>query len=114
MKSFTDFEQSNRLAEILPPESADMKILSFGIDIKRRVVPIDDIAVLNREDERPCWSLAALLNVLPDYVSNRCVEYHTIICNGLTDAITASGYTFIDACVEMIEKLDKEGYFKKK
>ena len=67
MKSYTDLPQSKKLAEILPIESADMKILSFGIDIKRRVVPIDDIAVLNKEDEIPCWSLAALLNVLPKY-----------------------------------------------
>lgn len=69
IKSYTDLEQSKKLAEIFPLESADMKILSFGIDIKRRVVPIDDIAVLNREDEIPCWSLAALLSVVPEEVS---------------------------------------------
>ena len=65
IKNFTSIEQSKVLAKILPLDSADMKILPFGIDIKRRVVPIDDIAVLNREDEIPCWSLAALLSVLP-------------------------------------------------
>jgi len=83
MKSYTDLEQSKKLTEILPIESADMKILSFGIDIKRRVVPINDIAVLNREDEIPCWSLAALLELLPaatlDSSDNHC---YRLRCNG--------------------------------
>lgn len=64
MKSYTDLNQSKKLAEILPLESADMKILPFT-EREYRVVPINDIAVCGREDEIPCWSLAALLEVLP-------------------------------------------------
>lgn len=64
IKSFSDLEQSKKLAEILPVESADMKILPFT-EKEYRVVPINDIAVCDREDEIPCWSLAALLNLLP-------------------------------------------------
>lgn len=124
MKSYTDLEQSKKLAEILPIESADMKILSFGIDIKRRVVPVDDIAVLNREDEIPCWSLAALLNYLREIdsfpeiyadefavtmnisyfyrdVENECRLEHM-------DSINVKEETFIDACYEMILKLKEK------
>ena len=64
IKSFSDLEQSKKLAEILPVESADMKILPFT-EKEYRVVPINDIAVCDREDEIPCWLLAALLNLLP-------------------------------------------------
>ena len=123
MKSYTDLEQSKRLAEILPIGSADMKILSFGIDIKRRVVPIDDIAVLNREDEIPCWSLAALLDVLESEIDGE--EGETYQLNIEKDGTwwnvwyrerydeanpieTASTEELIDACVEMIEKLHKQ------
>lgn len=103
MKSYTDLEQSKKLAEILPLESADMKILSFGIDIKRRVVPINDIAVLNREDEIPCWSLAALLELLPaatlDTSDNHGYRIH---CCG---KFTEWHDTAVDAAVAMIKKL---------
>ena len=64
IKSYTDIEQSCKLAKFLPIESADMKILPFTEE-EYRVVLIKDIAVCNREDEIPCWSLAALLNLLP-------------------------------------------------
>lgn len=64
MKSYTDLQQSKNLAEILPLESADMKILPFT-EREYRIVPINDISVCNREDEIYAWSLTALLSVLP-------------------------------------------------
>ena len=42
-KAFTSLEQSHKLAEILPVESADMCF----------------------NDNEPCWSLAALLDIFP-------------------------------------------------
>lgn len=45
MKSYTDIEQSKKLAEILPIESADMCF----------------------NDNEPCWSLATLLEFLPEF-----------------------------------------------
>ena len=110
IKSFTDIEQSKKLAKILSTESADMKILSFGIDIKRRVVPIDDIAVLNREDEIPCWSLAALLGVIREttgytlygvnnvYMSCDLGDKHWKLETEVYD-------NEIDACYEMVVRL---------
>ena len=61
MKSFTDIEQSKKLAEILPIESADMFYTSLNRDypwiwIDKHLMEVDDI---------PCWSLAALLGVIP-------------------------------------------------
>lgn len=46
LKSYTDFEQSKKLAEILPIESTDG-------------------ALTENYHCVPCWSLAALLSVLP-------------------------------------------------
>lgn len=46
MKAFTDIHQSKKLAEILSPETADMR----------------------SNDNEPCWSLAALLNFIPPYL----------------------------------------------
>ena len=59
MKSYTDLEQSKKLAEILPLESADMWFAN-GIIVARGSVnkPDDMKGVI------PCWSLAALLDVL--------------------------------------------------
>lgn len=62
MKSFTDIEQSKKLAEILPLESADMRYAPFG-DIHPWVW--DGEVKLLEKGSIPCWSLAALLQVLP-------------------------------------------------
>lgn len=122
MKSYTDIEQSKKLTEILPLESADMKILSFGMDIKRRVVPIDDIAVLNREDEIPCWSIAALMNFFPiqfdwelkTYSFNMCIfymygtgeKYYDLSYQGSCgNLLYVDSKNLVDACYEMILKL---------
>lgn len=60
MKAFTDIEQSKKLAEILPTESADM----FYRDSNN-----DDVKLMwehvAQKVTTPCWSLAALLGVLP-------------------------------------------------
>ena len=60
MKAYTDLEQSKKLAEILPIESADMYYACGAI--------APDIMTSCKQDYRgytKCWSLAALLNVLP-------------------------------------------------
>ena len=62
IKSFTSLEQSNVLAEILPIESADMFYRDNGIDAK---LMWEHNA---HKVKYPCWSLAALLNILPDTI----------------------------------------------
>lgn len=63
IKSFTDFQQSKKLAEILSHDSADMWFVN-GIVIARNSInePEDIKSVF------PCWSLAALLNLLPNEI----------------------------------------------
>jgi hypothetical protein len=107
IKSITDIPQSKKLAEILPPESADMKILPFT-EREYRIVPINDIAVCDREDEMPAWSLAALLNVMkdPELIKTegkwQIKVWYTVL------PFRKTGFDNpIDACYEMILELHK-------
>lgn len=80
MKSYTDLEQSKQLAKFLPFESADMSWCSSvkGVnDTDEYSVSLCTIVEKSKEFFKmfngrdkcwkiiPCWSLAALLNVLP-------------------------------------------------
>lgn len=65
MKSYTDLEQSKKLAEILPLESADMRFC-FSHTLNGRI--IGHYPMIGREPSLgtiPCWSLAALMKLLP-------------------------------------------------
>ena len=63
VKSFTDLQQSKKLAEILPIESADMCYIAHSelINIHEPFYKKID------KDDIPCWGLAALLDILPNY-----------------------------------------------
>lgn len=67
MKSYTDLEQSKKLAEILPLESADM-LFHLG---ENKYADSIRVPLTKEHWEQmmpainPCWSLAALLDVLP-------------------------------------------------
>lgn len=70
-KAFTSLEQSRKLAEILPHESADMCYVidyaesnKYGTDHFNLEVDTYGLKVRTR-DNIPCWSLAALMNLLP-------------------------------------------------
>lgn len=99
-KSFTSLEQSKKLTEILPIKSADMFYRNNGIDVK---LMWEHTA---QKVESPCWSLAALMDVL-----DRGALFKTPkgwACQSYIDfkAITSYYYSNpIDACVEMIERL---------
>ena len=120
IKSYTDIEQSKKLAEILPLESADY---CWGIDdetlhYNSSPYPCAWKDYSCKEYYIPCWSLAALMKILHrneedivslsyggykdgEYILNWCLDYE----------FEAGDYkkTFsdnpIDACVAMIEKL---------
>jgi hypothetical protein len=64
MKSYTDIEQSRKLAEILPLESADMWFHPYPNDEYWYDVPNIGNADL-KYNQLPCWSLASLIDVLP-------------------------------------------------
>lgn len=63
MKAYTDLEQSKKLAEILPVESAD---LYYWCDIDLR---FGGCKAMDLEFDTPCWSLAALIGVLPSVIT---------------------------------------------
>ena len=105
IKSHTDIEQSKKLAEILPIESADMYYWC-GEDLR-----IGGYRAMDIDYDIPCWSLAALLDVLPNdtYVvkEEADTENERYMCTvGVKDDIIP---TFadnpVDACYEMILKL---------
>lgn len=134
MKSYTDIEQSKRLAEILPLESADSHYVRNTHDFMGN--PIDGkwshpkygnpnskyanyiVQNFSSYETIPCWSLAALLKVIPKYinVNNRlrmdigdhdfAIWYDDIsygcVNESLPDIVMESP---IDVCVEMIMKL---------
>lgn len=108
MKSYTDLKQSKKLAEILNEETAD---LWWDIEDKPRLerhyheylgVTIDPI---------PCWSVAALLDILKDNIKIEKTQLdqsdiftYSIIGDGY-DYRTYEHENLVDACVEMILKL---------
>lgn len=107
MKSYTDIEQSKKLAEFLPIESADMNWheLSFtGFFARAFPYKLDNGAT---EGLFPCWSLAALLDVLPRIEDLKPVldlEINYIQYPSDID-LSATADNAVDACVEMILKL---------
>lgn len=133
MKSYTDFEHSKKLAEILPIESADMcwtnhcygnirssmtvstKTIEKYKELLTRFGDLTSIDVFY-----PCWSLGALLDVIPKHIKDNSVlridinenefaiwydEVGFGVNNDLPD-ITSDNP--VDACVEMIVYLHKQ------
>ena len=107
MKSYTDLEQSRKLKKILPLESADMFYRDNGIDVKlmwEHNAP---------KVENPCWSLAALLSVLPKGTNiikeEADTENEHYMCTvGIKDNIMPTfGNNPVDTCYEMVLKLHK-------
>lgn len=126
MKSFTDIEQSKKLAEILPIESADMHYVRKTYDFRGN--PVDgewshpkygnpdskyaNYIIQNFEhyERIPCWSLAALLGVLPKGTNISTPKPTNALgycCWNQYDEIYADNP--VDACVEMIVKLYEKG-----
>lgn len=132
MKSFTDIKQSKRLAKILPLESADMGYIPSAEDDDGNTLYTAEYKseFIFDEDCIPCWSLAALLSILPRYLNynddklrlnlytldfeNLYRKDHCWIvgywdydeeCETYNFQIQAKEDEIIDACVELIENL---------
>ena len=132
IKSYTDIEQSRKLAEILPAESADMcwtnhcygsirssmtvssKTIEEYKELLTRFGDLTSIDVFY-----PCWSLAALLNILPKEINVQGTIYSINIhtknkkwfieykCNN-EEFVGVYSNVFVDACFEMILKLKEK------
>ena len=149
MKSYTDLEQSKRLAEFLPIESADMRygyIAPYEFSDRMYEGGYDNVpypkdfleknpnfSENDYDDSLPCWSLAALLDVLPDEISmgegyqnkyeidirryyggNNITLYQIAYGNNKGSSgswhdmiSTSEQEKFVDVCYEMILKLHK-------
>ena len=103
MKSYTDLQQSKKLAEILPIESADMRYAPFG-DIHPWVWN-EEVKLLEKGSV-PCWSLTALLGVLPSATLDSSDDHHyRLHCN---EKFTEWHDNPIDCCVAMINRLHEQ------
>ena len=66
IKSYTSLNQSKKLAEILPLESADMIWVLANPDLPMiKAIAYEDSEKSKYYEILPAWSLAALLGVLP-------------------------------------------------
>lgn len=126
-KICTDIEQSKILAEILPFESADMHYVRKTHDFMGN--PVDgewshpkygnpnskhaNYIIQNFEsyEKIPCWSLAALLDVMPHIQE----FYPTIekindkfVCRYKGSGVWTNGTDPVDTCYEMLVLLHKE------
>jgi len=113
IKSYTDLEQSKKLAEILPIESADMHYEYIGI-------PVVNVGTPNYNENGqiiPCWSLAALLDIIPKRIkdynilgidigeNDTNIWYDEIGCGVSNDLPDITKESAVDACYEMVIKL---------
>ena len=121
MKAYTDLEQSKKLAEILPLESADMEYLAIKENGKLiGCVPfvkddseVEDSAYNHTYDRIACWSLASLLNYLKNKnkfpeikeLSDGRFKLTTYIWDDKDCIQVSIGDSIVDACYEMILKL---------
>ena len=120
IKAYTDIEQSKKLAEILPTESADMIWSLTNPDLPIiMAIPYEDSDYSNKHlNIIAAWSLIALLEVMPQKIfdgefvinitegcDNKWVLTYDYYENRNYYRLFSGADNLIDACVEMIEKL---------
>jgi hypothetical protein len=116
IKSYTDLEQSKKLAEILPFESADMYYINGSVG----KISIGEWGNnVHDEDDIPCWSLAVLISVLPRFIEFKGDKYYLRFMKEYVeyanDEISITGRclhttgndNLVDACYEMIIRLNE-------
>ena len=111
MKSYTDLEQSRKLAEILPIESADMFFSGCAYPKELHLPTFSKTSI---KDNIPCWSLAALINILPQFIEFKGDKYYLRFMKEYVeyanDEVSITGRylhttgndNLVDACYEMI------------
>ena len=127
MKAYTNIEQSKKLAEILPLESADMRygyiapyefsdrMYDGGYDEvpypKDFLLKNPNFSANEYDGEFPCWSLAALLDIIP-YPTLGKHANETWSCASWVEKVNpyfVEGCDSpINACYEMIIKLHEQ------
>lgn len=119
MKGYTDLEQSKKLAEILPLESADCYWDYDEIQKFHRISWFEDgfnkeSQLMFNKNNVSAWSLAALLNILPVSIYDNTDEYSqlefskiSVAYHDINDGIKVGSIknNLVDACYEMIMNL---------
>lgn len=116
-KTHTDVNQAKRLAEILPLNSADCFYRRFTDHYNIAQYTLETYPYNKGADKKhdlPCWSLAALLDVLKDNIKIEKTGLDQ--SDTFTYSIIGDGYDYktheheelIDACYEMIVKLHEK------
>lgn len=124
MKSYTDLEQSRKLAEILPLKSADIHYERAYFEGKQSDWFVKLGSPIKSDDIIPCWSLATLYSILPnnkketttlsrggwkiepvEYLDNWWCEYED---DSHTKDFTVTADNPVDACYKMINKLHEQ------
>jgi hypothetical protein len=115
IKSFTDLKQSKKLTEILPKESADMGWYYSSNPLAARHQMW--LGTKTENADIPCWSLAALLNIIRKVVGYTLQTTYNkdpkvfIVCELGDKPYTIESLEYdneIDACYEMIIKLNEQ------
>lgn len=104
IKGYTNLEQSKKLAEILPFQSADMAYYQWKGD---GYLMSPNPFVLDGTEEKengvfeyvPCWSLASLFDVLENEIDGEEGEAY------LLNIEKEGAWWNVDACYELIVKL---------
>jgi len=118
IKSYTDLQQSKKLAKFLPLESADMYYPWYIEEDRDNIKSGHRISIpsvgnfIHKVNILPCWSLTALLNVLPEYNLQRTdwgnkTEYKIVVTTDEDNYASKNYDNPVDACVAMIEKLNE-------
>jgi hypothetical protein len=125
IKSYTDKEQSKKLAKILPIESADMFWYRDAVvkEANPRIMNYMQIPELQSMYYYPCWSLASLLEEIPSTIVNNVDEdlklhiykdnlqyylsYENEYTGDMFEIETELYENMIDACYEMIIRLNE-------
>lgn len=117
IKSYTDINQSRKLAEFLPIESADM--FYWCADHYPKEDWIIEVGELDDNYECICaWSLAALLNLIPEYIKfnghiwkfylDHCGMYYMNADTYDINTFSSSIGVLIDDAFEIILKLKEK------
>lgn len=105
-KAFTSLEQSKKLAEILPIESADMWWVALNWQETEYYEELKQDGINQPKKAIPCWSLASLLGILPDYTLQTNTDGTVfVVCDSKKPMISDAYDNPIDACVDIIENL---------
>ena len=106
IKSYTDLNQSKVLSKILSDESADMYWWYNGQKYYVETIEHNDF----QKRDIHCWSLAALLSVLPhiqEFYPTIAKINDKYVCRYAGSGIWTNGDNPVDVCYEMILKLNE-------